>query len=618
MPNQAPPAKDGAFLFAENLSPSNLTSFVCRGSWHTLTMKGTACFDLFGGSAKLALVGVAAAALAAPSLGQNLYAKGRVLVQYKGQTAPRTLGATEWNGAQPIGYLGHRSVHVLATPKGVDEKQFARQLAKRPDVAFADVDYVFELQAPNDPMYPNQWHLQKTATSAAWLRTTGTDSIVVAVLDSGVDTTHPDLASKLVPGWNFIAGNSNVLDDNGHGTAVAGSVTAATDNAIGIAGLAWNCRMMPLKVAGSNGSAYSSTLYNALVWAADHGARVANMSYMVSSNSLVKSGMAYFASKGGVCTVSAGNYGTLDANPDSPNCLTVSATDSADKITTWSNYGTIIDLSAPGQNIVTTSRGGTYSTWWGTSFSAPITAAGAALVLSANPDLTSAEAMAVMKDAADDLGEPGWDQYYGAGRLNVDRAVAAALAARSDDGTAPNVGFGSPTDGEPVQQVCPVTVNASDDTGVARVDLLVDGQSLATFTAGPFTANWDTQTVSDGSHQLTAVATDVYGNTSDATVTVQVRNGVDSESPVPVITSPKDGTSLTNRLAIKGVATDNVGVSYVEIYINGRLKAKRTTPTYSVTFLTSSWVAGAYKVEVRAYDAAGNQGISAPVTVTKK
>src|SRR5262249_836915 len=156
-----------------------------------------------------------------------------------------------------------------------------------------------------------------------------------------------------------------------------------------------------------------TTVANGLTWAADHGARVANLSYMMTNVATVTTAAKYFQSKGGVVTMSAGNYSTFDPTADNPYVLTVSATDPNDNITGYSNTGHNSDLAAPGDSILTTALGGGYIAFSGTSFSAPVTAGVAALVMSVNPNLSGSQVQDVLKKSADDFGAPGWDPSYG-------------------------------------------------------------------------------------------------------------------------------------------------------------------------------------------------------------
>jgi len=560
----------------------------------------------------LALAAVASAGWTAPR-----WVPGRVLVVFDAKLERGLLKEPNLLGARPVARLGHGEALVLAVPRGANELAFARQLSRDPSVKLAEPDYLFEPQAaPNDPQFPSQWHLAKIQAPQAWDLSKGSQQVVIAVIDSGVDPSHPDLQPKLVPGWNVLNGTANWADDNGHGTAVAGTAAAATNNAVGVAGVAWDCRIMPVKAAGNNGYASSSTLYNGLVWAADHGAKVANLSFKVTDNSFVRMGMQHFVSKGGVVTVSAGNDGAQATTPDNPYCLTVVATDSADQKTSWSAYGSNVDLAAPGLNIVTTNRGGGYGSWAGTSFSAPIVAGAAALLFAANPALTPQDAMQLLKQNADDLGAAGPDGVYGAGRLNVRRALEAATAQSGADEEAPDVSFASPAQGATVSGLATVSVNASDASGIDRVRLLVDGREIATMTSAPYSLAWDSTRVANGAHVLSAQAYDAYGNMAEATVSVQVQNA-DVTPPTVSLTSPADGSTFGDRLTIAGKASDSSGIAKVECYINGQLKAVRYTTDFSATFFTKYFRSGWYTVFAKAYDKAGNVAQTPTVRVYK-
>ncbi|HKQ50394.1 MAG TPA: S8 family serine peptidase [Phycisphaerae bacterium] len=229
------------------------------------------------------------------------------------------------------------------------------------------------------------------------------------------------------------------------GTPVAGTAGAATNNSVGISGVAWNCMIMPLRVSSPGGIVSWSNLATALSWAADHRARVANISFAFGASPTVSSAAQYFQSHGGVVTVSAGNYSTVHINPDNPYLLVVSATDSGDKLTTWNDTGSDIDLAAPGVSIPSTWNGGGYGSRSGSSMSVPIVAGVAALAISANPSLTASQVQdrlgafsATVKQSADDLGPAGGDPSYGWGRINAGRAVALAAETRSPPpGTTP-------------------------------------------------------------------------------------------------------------------------------------------------------------------------------------
>jgi subtilisin family serine protease len=242
-----------------------------------------------------------------------------------------------------------------------------------------------------------------------------------------VDAAHPDLAGTLVPGWNFHGNNEDTSDVNGHGTLVAGAAAAAGNNGIGVAGVAMQSRIMPVRVADAGGYAYYSTIASALTWAVDSGARVMNVSFGgVAASSAIRSAARYVGSRGGVVVAAAGNCGCPDPTPENPYIISAGATTSSDVVASWSSRGAHVDVAAPGTAIRTTARGGSYRTVSGTSFASSITAGVIALMMAANPTLSPAELEALLKASADDLGEPGWDPQYGHGRVDAEQAVAGA------------------------------------------------------------------------------------------------------------------------------------------------------------------------------------------------
>ena len=255
---------------------------------------------------------------------------------------------------------------------------------------------------------------------------TGSPAVIIAVLDTGIDLNHPDLVANLVPGWNVFDGNTNTNDVLGHGTRTAGTTAAVGNNSLGIRSIAWSSAIMPIRISDPAGFASYTTIANGLIWAADHGARVANISYEVTSGLTAAAAAQYFESFGGVIIAAAGNNAVFDSAIDNPDVLTVSATTNTDSFATWSNRGNTIDISAPGVIIYTTSYGNNYTSVTGTSFSAPIVAGVAALVKSVNSGLSAQQIQCVIKLSADDLGDSGWDPLYGWGRVNAARAITYA------------------------------------------------------------------------------------------------------------------------------------------------------------------------------------------------
>jgi subtilisin family serine protease len=321
------------------------------------------------------------------------------------------------------------AVSVLEVPEESSEAIMA-SLQRTGLFEYVEHDqYAHTAEFPNDPGFVSEWHLAKIQSPQAWNVTTGSPSVVVAIIDTGVHATHPDLASNMVPGWNFVKSNSDTSDVLGHGTAVAGVIAAAGNNGIGVAGVSWQSRMMPLVVVDENDLAAYSNIAEAIQYAADRGVRLINISIGGGAQSpTLQSAVDYAWSKGALIFASAMNNGASDPYyPAACNhVMAVSATDSSDHLASFSNYGNWIAISAPGAGILTTANGGGYAYWFGTSFSSPIVAGVAALSLAVNPSLTNAELLTILEKSADDIGPPGYGASFGWGRVNAFKAVTAA------------------------------------------------------------------------------------------------------------------------------------------------------------------------------------------------
>lgn len=542
--------------------------------------------------------------------------QGRVLVKFKpGSSRAAIQAAAAELNATVLEDLPKSGIQVLRLAGTSGQEGAANALRRRSDVLFAEVDRKLPLAlTPNDPLFANQWHLPRISAPAAWQRTQGSASIVIAILDTGVDSTHPDLAARMVPGWNMHGNNSDSRDVQGHGTMVAGCASASSNNALGIVGLTWNTRIMPIRVSEPDGMAYFSRIAEGLVWARQNGARVANISYGATPSSSIQWAAQQFTEAGGVVVSSAGNDGQVNPTPDTPWIVTVSATNSADALTSWSTRGAFIDVSAPGLDIFTTTRGGGYGPASGTSFSSPIVAGVAALVLSAKPTLTGPQAIQTLRASTDDLGAPGWDPLYGTGRINADRAVAMVGSTGGSDTTLPGASFTSPVNGARVSGTTTVRVAATDDVGIASVEFLVDMVPQGTRTSAPYDFTWNTRQVANGSRVLTAIARDAAGNSITTQVSAVVAN--DRAAPTVAFVSPSAGSRLGGVATVRVAATDDVGVSSVEFRVDGLLVGVRTAAPYAFSWNTRGWPSGARTLTAIARDAAGNAGAAQiPVTV---
>jgi subtilisin family serine protease len=519
--------------------------------------------------------------------------------------------------------LNQVGVRVLRVPPGRREAVLAA-LRNNPDFEFVEKDSIATPTATvNDTYYSSQWHLPKIACPTAWDITQGQASVVIAIIDSGVNLAHPDLALNLVPGRDLYWNDTDPSDDYGHGTAVAGSAAACGNNSTGVAGVAWKSCVMPLKVTASDGATSLSLLAQAVLYAADHGARVINMSFASPSSSIsLQNAIDYAWSRNVVIVASAGNY--ANSTPQYPaactNVVAVSSTQSNDTLASSSSYGSFVTLAAPGVTIWTTDMNGNYCAKSGTSFSSPIVAGVAALVASANPALSNAEIVDILKNTADDLGASGYDPYFGHGRINASRAVQAASGGTPPpDTTAPAVSITSPAAGATVSGTVTVNISATDDVAVTKIELYADGTLVGSSTTAPASIAWDTTSLTAGSHTLQALAYDAANNVgASSSVTVDVQNSpADTTAPTTQISSPTNGATVSGTVSVTVKSSDNVKVTRTELYIDGKRTATSNSASLTFKWNTSKISNGAHNLQSFAYDAAGNKGNSTVVTVYK-
>jgi type VII secretion-associated serine protease mycosin len=279
----------------------------------------------------------------------------------------------------------------------------------------------------DDPFAVDQWGWSRVKADQAYDTGYHGEGVIVALLDTGVDTEHPDLAANIIDGWNFVDDNNNITDLDGHGTMVCGVVAAVANNGIGVAGVAPNVTIMPLKVLSeSGGNLFDLSL--AITYAADHEAKVIGMSLGGNSSRIpmaLESAINYAYQKGCVLVAAAGNDGTNELFYPAAydNVIAVSAIDENDTKASFSNYGDYIDFCAPGVDILTTWTNGTYAYGSGTSFAAPFVTGVVALMLSKYPSLNPENVTATLRAQAEDLGDAGWDQFYGWGLVDAYAAV---------------------------------------------------------------------------------------------------------------------------------------------------------------------------------------------------
>lgn len=360
----------------------------------------------------------------------------------------------------------------ITLPVGGDLDRTLASLNDLPQVETAQANRCFRLHyIPNDPMIVQQYALASIRAYQAWDVEQGDREIVVGVIDTGFDYNHPDLRENIwinaaedlnrngradssdyngvdddgngfiddVQGWDFTDApnypddgdyrepDADPMDEMGHGTAVAGIIAAVTDNGIGMAGAAPHCRVMNLRSFTGSGLGEEDDAASAILYAIENGARIINMSWGdVFISRLLDDVIRYAAGRNVVLVASSGNSSTDRIHYPSAfeDVISVGASTADDNVAGFSNYGPSLDLVAPGSGILSITREARYdSSLNGTSFAAPFVAAAAALILSHDPMLPAESVRGVLTSSADDLGDLGWDMYYGSGRLNIERAL---------------------------------------------------------------------------------------------------------------------------------------------------------------------------------------------------
>ena len=555
-------------------------------------------------------------ALSAPSLAQGEpgFAPGRILVMPRTGVPEAVLSKLlAQHGATQARRIGKSQLRLVQLSAGQSEASVVQRLQRHPLLKFAELDHKVTLTSQsNDPYAGSQWHLPVMKAQSAWDVVNGA-GVTIAIIDTGVLPSHADLAANLVPGWNTYENSTATSDVQGHGTTTAGTAAAVLNNGVGVSGVAGGARIMPIRATDSTGQGYYSTIASGVTYAADHGARVASASFgTLFASSSVSSAGAYMKSKGGLLVVSAGNTGSNANSPATNSMIVVSATDSADNLAGWSTYGNMVSVAAPGVGILTTTSDGGYGSVSGTSYSAPATAGVVALIMSANPLLSAAEAEKVLYASALDLGSAGRDIYFGYGRVDADAAVRLARNSASTDTQKPTVAITSPANGTSASGLVAVDVSATDNVGVTRVDLLVNGVSVSSDAVAPFQFAWDSSATPDGSVTLTAVAYDAAGNAQASSgVAVAVSNRApapDTTPPQVVFTNPAEGANVSGTVQIRVSASDDSGAAALkqQLYIDGKLVASASGGSLNYPWNTRKTSKGSHTIKAVVVDAAGN------------
>jgi type VII secretion-associated serine protease mycosin len=456
-------------------------------------------------------------------------------------------------------------------------------------------DGTLSIPLAKDPRRGEQWGHDAVGVETAWNTATG-EGVVVAVVDTGV-SAHPDLAGRLLTGYDFVGRDTDATDGHGHGTHVAGIVAAVADNEIGVAGAAPGAMILPVRVLDDGGSGSWFTVANGITWAADNGADVINLSLGGTSRSAtITQAVEYARSRGVVVVVSAGNdgdSGTISWPGAEPGVIAVAAAASTGTIASFSSRGDYVDVAAPGQSILSTLYTGDYGFKSGTSMAAPYVAGLAALVIQAHPDWSEARVRQHIEDTAVDIDVPGPDPAAGKGLVSFSAAIPPAPW----DAPAP-ASVTATVSGLDVV----VTASTVDAPDVAGYQLTRNGLAIGVSTAPSFIAVNGATVDGVSVYGVRAInSIGQVGTMATTTVTIAVPG-------VPTVSAATQGTTI----ALTPVATGSVAATGWMVYRNGSLVTS-TADTGSV--LLTDMAYGSHTFTVRAVAPTGASALSTPLTV---
>lgn len=353
------------------------------------------------------------------------YAPDQVIVKFKKGTSASAMKTVHQGEEAKLLSRNTKLGFDVVKVEGKSVEQAVKEYEKNPNVEYAEPNYIYRIQwTPNDTYFSSQqWGPQKVQAPAAWDVTRSSSDTWIAIIDTGVQYDHPDLAGKVVRGYDFVDDDWDPYDGNGHGTHCAGIAAAVTNNGRGIAGMAPNATIYAVRVLNNSGSGTLDDVANGIIHAADSGADVISLSLGASVGATtLKNAVDYAWNKGVVVVAAAGNNGT--SLPTYPayysNAIAVAATDSNDNKASFSNYGSSwVDVAAPGVNIVSTYRGSSYASLSGTSMATPHVA-GLAGLLDAQ-GRSASQIRAAIENTADRISGTG--TYWSKGRINAYKAV---------------------------------------------------------------------------------------------------------------------------------------------------------------------------------------------------
>jgi subtilisin len=489
----------------------------------------------------------------------------RVLIGFKKDTGPKTAqGRAE--AVRQAGGAVHRAFELVpAVAARLPEQAMARLKARR-DVDYIEEDVVLYAIGQVVP-----WGVDRIDADLVWPSGNTGQGARVAILDTGIDYDHPDL--EVAGGINF-AGTSrdgsmdpvDWNDNHGHGTHVAG-IVAARDNAYGVVGVAPGVSLWAVKVLGDDGSGYTSDVIQGIEWCAANGIHIVAMSLGGGSTTSLQYACDRAYALGVLLVAAAGNNGGAVSYPAAySSVVAVAATDSLNRHPSWSNYGSQVELAAPGVGIDSTYKNGLYATMSGTSMACPHVAGAAALAWTAGYR-SSAAIRSRLQAAAQDIGTRGYDDYFGYGLVDAQRATATDTAGQTTGDSvdiivdnsdhARGIRIVDPHDGVTVSGLVTITA-AAEGRQTGLVEFFVEGASIGIDTQARdgWTAWWDTASWEDGPHAVTAVATGATGQTTSHSISVVVDN-----------TTPRGAMTASVRTITYSMSEGNSGHVVISVQV---------------------------------------------------
>ena len=524
-----------------------------------------------------------------PQFNEEYIVQGEIILKFKSNVPQSVID--KLNDKHGITKLqtNSRGVIKAKVPKGKSVEEMVTILSENPNVEYAQPNYIcYAVYDPNDPYYRYQWNLDNGTgginAEDAWDLTDGSGAIV-AILDTGIAYENygiylraGDLAqTSFIPGYDFINNDAHANDDNAHGTHVAGTVAQSTNNGIGVAGVAYGTTLMPVKVLNAGGSGTSYSLADGLYYATDHGANIINMSlawpvYQLSGTwvafnpgAVVSNAIEYAYNHGVTLVAAAGNDGaSVVAYPAAyDQCIAVGATNSAESLASFTNRGSALDLTAPGQSILqqtfnpNTKVVSDFGYWYfsGTSMASPHVAGVAALLFSSGVT-DPAEIKRILYETAEDHGAMGWDSQYGWGIVDAYAAVSSVGASPNNPPIATDDAYITSEDNILNVTEPGVLANDTDTDGDLLTATIVNSPSNGTLSLnadGSFLYTPDNDF--NGSDSFTYKANDGKADSNTGTVSITI-NPV-NDSPVAVNDSYTTSEDNTLDIAAPGVLAND-------------------------------------------------------------